>query len=121
MLLSHSQVTRAGCSQAMLCQLARSSRKSSASTQMHRPEYGVQSSWLRCGCRRFCAHPGELGAARAFCAAVQERLLRSVCNLGARLPAYIRIAASVHTDIDMFTFSQPALEEGDGEPVLQVF
>ncbi|CAK0785220.1 hypothetical protein CVIRNUC_008426 [Coccomyxa viridis] len=65
--------------------------------------------------RRFCAHPGELGAARAFCAAVQERLLRSVCNLGARLPAYIRIAASVHTDIDMFTFSQPALEEGDGE------
>lgn len=88
---------------------------------MHRPEYGVQSSWLRCGCRRFCAHPGELGAARAFCAAVQERLLRSVCNLGARLPAYIRIAASVHTDIDMFTFSQPALEEGDGEPVLRVF
>ena len=65
--------------------------------------------------------PGELGAARAFCAAVQERLLRSVCNLGARLPAYIRIAASVHTDIDMFTFSQPALEEGDGELVLQVF
>ena len=75
---------------------------------------------MQCCCRRFCAHPGELAAARTFCAAAQERLLRSVCNLGARLPGYIRISASVHTDIDMFTFSQPALEEGDGEPVLEI-
>ena len=48
--------------------------------------------------------------------AAQERLLRSVCNLGPRLPRYIRIAASVHTDIDMFVYSQPALEQGAGEP-----
>lgn len=47
--------------------------------------------------------------------AAQERLLRSVCNLGPRLPRYIRIAASVHTDIDMFVYSQPAIEEGAGE------
>ena len=85
----------------------------------HAPKAWVQSSWPRCCCRRFCAHPGELAAARAFCAAAQERLLRSVCNLGARLPSYIRIAASVHTDVDMFVFSQPALEEGDGGPALE--
>ncbi len=47
--------------------------------------------------------------------AAQERLLRSVCNLGPRLPKYIRIAASVHTDIDMFVYSQPSIEEGAGE------
>ncbi len=48
--------------------------------------------------------------------AAQERLLRTVCNLGPRLPKYIRIAASVHTDIDMFVYSQPTMEEGAGKP-----
>lgn len=75
----------------------------------------VRSSKVTCPCRRFCAHPGELSAARRFCVAAQERLLRSVCNLGPRLPKYIRIAASVHTDIDMFIYSQPSIEEGAGE------
>jgi hypothetical protein len=36
--------------------------------------------------------------------------------MGTRLPQYIRIAASVHTDINMFIYSQPTLEGGDGAP-----
>ena len=39
-----------------------------------------------------------------------------MCNLGPRLPRYIRIVASIHTDMDMFVYSQPALEQGAGEP-----
>ena len=81
----------------------------------------IQESRMRGCCRRFCAHPGELVAARTFCTAAQERLLRSVCNLSARLPKYIRIAASVHTDIDMFIFIFFFLFVGEGFSTPKVY
>ncbi len=58
------------------------------------------------------AHPGEVSLAEAFCSTVQKR----IGSIGAPglSPVDLKVVSTVHTDIDMFVYSQPTVKEVHG-------
>lgn len=79
------------------------------------------SQAVRCFLRRFIAHPGELALAEAFGNSVQARIAESAAKAAGLAEAEIKIFSTVHTDIDMFIYSQPTVKCTRGVPRLRTW
>ena len=73
--------------------------------------YGAERLSALNPARAFTHHPGELAAAERFCCAAQRRMLAAA--LPAEVAAAVRVAVTVHCQLDTFIYSQPILFESE--------